>query len=129
MWKRLLKGLRKLNYVGYQRKQTYLLDYEKDLEKIVYIWMLACLFATRNVATKCYSFKNTYLQTLPNTIFQQDQYLANHTLQFLQTSGKEIINRPVRSPDLSPTENVWDGISTGSTVTNARPTSNTFVTY
>jgi hypothetical protein len=65
-------------------------------------------FCTRNVATKCYSFKNTYLQTLPNTIFQQDQYLANHTLQFLQTSGKEIINRPVKSPDLSPTENVWD---------------------
>jgi hypothetical protein len=86
-------------------------------------------FCTRNVATKCYSFKNTYLQTLPNTIFQQDQYLANHTLQFLQTSGKEIINRPVKSPDLSPTENVWDGISTGSTVNNARPTSNTFVTY
>ncbi|KAH0820013.1 hypothetical protein GEV33_002777 [Tenebrio molitor] len=43
MWKRLLKRIRKLHYVGYQRKQTYLLDYEKDPEKMVYICMPACM--------------------------------------------------------------------------------------
>jgi hypothetical protein len=61
----------------------------KILKKwFTYACLPACLFATRNVATNV-----IHLKTLPNTIFQQDRYLANQTSQFLQTSGKEIINQ------------------------------------
>nr|CAH7712140.1 unnamed protein product [Callosobruchus chinensis] len=54
-----------------------------------------------------------FLQQLQNPTFQQDnarRHTAAVTRDFLRQANVTTLPRPVRSPDLSPIEHVWDMI-------------------
>ena len=52
-----------------------------------------------------------YVNANPNAIFQQDNahpHTVRLTIQYLQVNNVDVFEWPSKSPDLSPTEQVWD---------------------
>ena len=52
-----------------------------------------------------------YVNVNPNATFQQDNarpHTARLTTQYLQANNVDVMEWPLKSPDLSPIEQVWD---------------------